>query len=186
MSDREDSVILPKRAYSNNFGGVRSMPDLCEVDELGEIHYSGIAVFKSLIVWQDRITKQIFWWEGCTDDHDDIEPGDNMYSYFVLYPSRWKRFKHFILGWGTQYGPERLKDRHRLIEAVREALKISPSDEEISCRWSRYAQPYKTHTCGGQAWQTERCVPCRPDEVPIAVYHCIECGVEFPDPIPSI
>jgi len=146
MSDTVYILNLPPRYLSSMAPEVEY--NSCTL--IGGLLMSGIATSARLRFWQDDISKQVFWADGGIGGYggDDFEFSGSgkmtdieQWGYWGVSPSRFPQIANMIMGWGAMWSNSISKaERRELIRDVREALKTSPSDDQIYSyyRFNRY------------------------------------------------
>ncbi len=141
MSDRSEPVRLPRYEctmalkYSS---GIAYDPDDYGLIHLGSDSMSMICGMKGLGVFQDKISKQIFWGEWSDNCELHVKrQGDYEWGCWLLPPERLERFEHFVLGWACEYWSYDHVQRLKIIATVREAMKESPDDDTLELFYRR-------------------------------------------------
>lgn len=140
MSDKCYGVILPPRTKgpSRYADGITRDPEDYQIKLLDEIRLSGIASGFSLGLFQDEISKQVFWceWDGF---HDEIYPEymKENYGLWVISPRKLNQMQAFIIGWAPHYWTYSEDERKQMNDVLDEALETSPPDDVIDA-WYRF------------------------------------------------
>lgn len=140
MSDKSYGVILPARTKepSRYADGITRDPEEYQIKLIDEIRLSGIASGLSLGLFQDEISKQVFWceWENF---YGEVYPEylEENYGLWVISPDKSIQMQHFILGWAPHYYSYDIKERKQMNDALDEALEASPTDDVIDA-WYRF------------------------------------------------
>lgn len=147
MSAHYHYVRLPARKVSDahlKYSSIYERPELWDLDMLGVAHLSFVGHSEYLIVWQDKISKKIFYGEFSDADSPYnlfLAPAEMEYKGYlesknypelwIVYPDKVEQFCHFVMGWKPNVWDYDKEEREEICAKVKEAIKHAPDDNAL-------------------------------------------------------